>query len=78
MACTAVAPVPITATRLPVKSTPSWGQRAVWYCSPRKLSRPSKAGVLTADRQPTAVMRNFAVTHSPSSVLIAQRLVASS
>ena len=27
-------PVPMTATRLPVKSTPSWGQRLVKYSSP--------------------------------------------
>ena len=27
-------PVPITATRWPVKSTPSWGQCPVWYHLP--------------------------------------------
>ena len=30
MVCTPVAPVPITATRLPAKLTGSCGQRAVW------------------------------------------------
>ena len=30
IACTAVAPVPITATRLPAKLTGSCGQRPVW------------------------------------------------
>ena len=30
IACTPVAPVPITATRLPAKSTGSWGQSEVW------------------------------------------------
>ena len=30
IACTAVAPVPITATRLPTKLTGSCGQRPVW------------------------------------------------
>ena len=33
MAWMADDPVPMTATRCPVKSTPSWGQRAVWYAA---------------------------------------------
>ena len=34
MTCTPVAPVPMTATRLPAKSTGSCGQRAVWNDCP--------------------------------------------
>ena len=41
-------PVPITATRCPVKSTPASGQRAVWNVAPVKSSRPGKSGVFTA------------------------------
>ena len=37
------APVPITATRRPVRSW-SWFQRAVWNVSPSKLSRPGSVG----------------------------------
>ena len=44
MAWMAEEPVPMMPRRLPVKSTPSWGQRPVWYVSPRKLSRPCELG----------------------------------
>ena len=54
---TAVAPVPTTATRLAVKSTPSFGKRLVWYQSPLKSSRPLKSGMLVSDRLPTAAIR---------------------
>ena len=37
-------PVPMTPTRLPVKSTPSCGQAPVWYVSPAKRSRPGMSG----------------------------------
>ena len=50
-------PVPITPTRLPVKSTGSWGQSPVWYHSPVKVSSPSKDGSFVDDRQPTAMIR---------------------
>ena len=50
-------PVPMTATRLPVKSTGSSGQCAVWYVSPAKVSRPSKFGVIAADSGPVAISR---------------------
>ena len=50
-----VEPVPITPTRLPVRSTPSCGQRPVWYQSPVKLSRPGMSGMLAAEMAPTAV-----------------------
>ena len=39
----ALAPVPITATRLPVRST-SWRQRAEWKAGPAKLSQPGMSG----------------------------------
>ena len=44
MAWIAVAPVPITTTRLPAKSTRSLGQRPVTYHSPRNFSIPGKGG----------------------------------
>ena len=48
-------PVPITPTRLPVRSTPSWGQRLVKYTSPWKRSVPSMSTSLGTDRQPVAI-----------------------
>ena len=42
-------PVPITATRLPMKSTFSRGQRAVKYTSPWNASVPGISGVFGAD-----------------------------
>lgn len=71
-------PVPITATRLPVKSTSSCGQRPVWKLSPRKEPAPGMPGTRASDRQPTAVMRKRAVTRSPRSVSTRQRDAASS
>ena len=73
-----VEPVPIMPTRLPVKSTPSCGHWPVWYQSPAKLSRPGNFGTFAVDRQPTAVIRNFATSVSPASVRTCQRLAASS
>ena len=52
---TADEPVPITATRWPVKSTPSWGQVLVKYTSPRKRSVPSMSGTFGMERQPVAM-----------------------
>ena len=37
-------PVPMTATRLPAKSTGVAGHSPVWYDSPRKSSRPGTSG----------------------------------
>ena len=48
-------PVPITATRLPLKSTPSCGQRLVKKTSPLKRSAPGMSGALGRDRQPLAM-----------------------
>ena len=45
----------MTATRLPVKSTVSWGQRLVKYTSPANSSRPSISASLGIDRQPVAI-----------------------
>ena len=71
-------PVPIMPTRFPVKSTPSWGQRPVWYVGPSKVSAPGISGVLAELRQPVAMIRNWAVTSSPRSVVTRHVLVASS
>ena len=76
--CTPLEPVPMTPTRLPVKSTPSWGQAPVWYQSPWNESRPGIFGTWPLDRQPTAVTRYVARTSSPWSVVTVQRFVASS
>ena len=78
IAWTAVEPVPITPTRLPAKSTPSCGQRAVWHASPRNDSRPGISGHLGFDRQPVAMMQNCAENRSPASVSTIQRCRASS
>ena len=64
-------PVPITPTRLPVKSTPSCGQLLVLYTSPVKRPAPSMSGVLGIDRQPVAMMYHRAVRSSP--VLVRSR-----
>jgi len=67
MVCTPVAPVPMTATRLPSKLTGSCGQRAVWQLWPSKLSTPSMRGIVKADRGPIAVIRKRALCWLPSS-----------
>ena len=71
-------PVPITATRLPVKSTPSCGQCAVWWISPAKLSRPGMSGVIAAESAPVAMMQNRALMTSPPSVVTVHRSACSS
>ena len=71
-------PVPITPTRLPVKSTPSWGQRLVKYTSPWKRSAPAMSGTLGTDRQPVAMTYQRHVTSSPVSVVIVHSDAASS
>ena len=48
-------PVPMTATRLPVKSTPSCGQRPVTYTSRVNRSAPGTSGVFGSERQPVAI-----------------------
>ena len=59
----------MTATRLPVKSTGSCGQRLVKYTSPANRSSPSTSACLGMDRQPVAITTKREVTFSPSSVL---------
>lgn len=54
MICTPLEPVPICATRLPVKSMGDFGQRAVWCCAPRKSSRPGMFGMNGTERLPVA------------------------
>ena len=56
-----MAPVPITATRLPSKLTGSCGQRAVWKDWPWNVSTPSIRGMVGADSGPIAVIRNRAL-----------------
>ena len=48
--------MPITATRLPVRST-SWFHRAEWKTSPWKVSMPSISGSCGADRPPAPTTR---------------------
>ncbi len=50
-------PVPMTPTRWPVKSTPSWGHAPVWYVGPGERSRPGTSGTFGAERQPVAMMQ---------------------
>ena len=57
---TAVAPVPITATRLPVRSAAS-SHLAVWITSPAKSCTPSMSGSRGWDRKPVAVIRKRVV-----------------
>lgn len=68
MAWMPLAPVPITATRLPVKSAPSRGQLPVSSTSPRKLSMPPNSGVFGTDRLPAPEMKYRLRTTAPSSV----------
>jgi hypothetical protein len=71
-------PVPITPTRLPLKSTPWCGQAPVWSTWPPKLSTPAIVGTLVLDKQPTALIRKRHVVCVPPLVATVQLLVASS
>ena len=51
--CTAEAPVPISATRLPRRST-SWSQRAVCITVPANSSRPGISGGFGCEKTPVA------------------------
>ena len=75
--CTPVAPVPITATRLPSKLTGSCGHRAVWKDWPWNVSTPSMRGIVGADSGPIAVIRKRALWRLPSSSVTSQLRVAS-
>lgn len=78
MAWMADEPVPITPTRLPVKETRSCGQLPVCSIRPPNDSRPLNFGTFADDRQPVAMMQNFADTRSPVAVSILQRPADSS
>ncbi len=64
MTCTALAPVPITATRLPRRSTPG-SQRAVWNAGPAKVSRPGMSGSDGRLSWPTLLITASTTTSSP-------------
>jgi len=78
----ALAPVPITATRLSSRSIPSPGQRAVWADGPAKEPDPGRSGILGLLKAPTALMTTAAVctVASPSGprASTSQRWAASS
>ncbi len=74
---TPVAPVPITATRLPAKLTGSCGQRAVWQASPWNVSTPSMRGMVGAESGPMAVIRKRAPQRLPSCTVTSQLRVSS-
>ena len=65
-------PVPITPTRFPEKSTPSLGQRPVWYQSPLNASKPGNSGFLGVDRFPVAIIHTGALKISFVSVPMVQ------
>jgi hypothetical protein len=76
--CTPDEPVPITATRWPVKSTPWCGQRPVEYTGPWKRPAPGMSGALGTDRQPLAMMTCWALMLASVLVRMRQRLAAAS
>lgn len=63
--------MPITATRLPVRST-EWSHSAEWKEGPRKLSRPGISGNDGTCSAPTPETTAFVVNVSPSVVLTRQ------
>ncbi len=67
IACTAVAPVPMIATRRPARSRGSRGQSEVWKHGPPNRSRPADVGHVGIDSAPTAMTRNRADAVEPSS-----------
>ena len=74
MTWTAEAPVPMIATRLPVRSW-VWSQRAVCMVMPSKESTPSMSGSLGTVSTPLALIRNRAVISPPGSVWTRHRRV---
>ncbi len=75
--CTALAPVPTTATRFPRRSW-SWSQRAEWKVWPVNVSAPSIRGVAGRLSCPVAITIADASNVRPSAAVTVQRLVASS
>ena len=78
MSCTPLAPVPITATFLPAKSTGSLGHWPVWYASPWYRSRPGIDGQYGTDSTPVADTTKRERSCVPSSVVSAQVALGSS
>ena len=66
ISCTPLDPVPMTATRLPAKSTGVAGHSPVWCDSPRKSSRPGTSGKYGTESTPVAATRNRARNSVPS------------
>ncbi len=73
-----VDPVPMSPTRLPVKSTPSFGHRDVWYQGPSNESSPGRSGTWNSDRHPAAETKYRAVTVAPSDVVTVHAAAAAS
>ncbi len=73
-----VDPVPMSPTRLPAKSTPSCGHRAVWYQGPSNESSPGRSGTWNSDRHPAAETKYRAVTVPPSDVVTAHAAAVAS
>ena len=72
MIWTADAPVPMTATRLPVRSTPA-SQRAVWIVWPAKSSNPGISGRFGTVSTPVPSMMSRTRQVSPSAKATSQR-----
>jgi hypothetical protein len=77
MTCTADAPVPMIATRLPARSR-LWSQRAVCITVPVKSSRPGMVGGCGFVSTPVAPTTKRADRRSPSAVSTFHRWFASS
>ena len=67
-----------TRRRAAGESTPSCGQRLVWWMGPRNRSRPGISGAFGDHRQPVAMMRNWVSIVSPGLVSTVQRWAPSS
>ena len=77
MSCTAVAPVPMIATRLPSRSAVS-SQRAECSTSPAKSSTPAMSGFFGWERKPVAVTRYAARSRSPPATRTSHSCASSS
>jgi hypothetical protein len=69
-------PVPMAATRWPVRSCP-WSHRAEWKQWPVKVSRPGICGGTGFDKGPMPEITNWA-SNAPAVVWISHRWVGSS
>src|SRR5579859_1045276 len=75
--CIALAPVPITATRLPSSGTLEFHQ-VEWNAGPANFSMPGMSGNFGVCNAPTAETSTRARTVAPSAVVTRQSDVASS